>query len=97
MRKSLLFLIRFYQLAISPHLGRWCRFHPSCSEYTRQAVMLHGLRRGLLLAGRRLARCHPFCEGGFDPVPASTMRAAPQTPHRMPSPTVLDCASEPPG
>ncbi len=62
-------IIRGYQLAISPLLGPRCRFYPSCSEYARQAVLEHGLLRGGSLAVRRLARCHPWHEGGVDPVP----------------------------
>jgi putative membrane protein insertion efficiency factor len=68
-RKPLILLIRLYQAAVSPHLGRWCRFEPSCSEYARQALERHGAARGAWLAARRLARCHPFCAGGHDPVP----------------------------
>ncbi|MDR0539697.1 MAG: membrane protein insertion efficiency factor YidD [Spirochaetaceae bacterium] len=64
-----LMMIRFYQLAISPHLRPSCRFYPSCSSYAYQAVSVHGFLRGVYLAFRRLLRCHPFCAGGFDPVP----------------------------
>ena len=70
-RKPLLLLLRFYQVAVSPHLGRWCRFEPSCSEYARQAIEAHGAARGSWLAACRLARCHPFCKGGHDPVPSA--------------------------
>jgi len=62
-------LIRGYQLLISPVLPPSCRFHPSCSEYARQAVEKHGAARGAWLATRRLLRCHPFHPGGYDPVP----------------------------
>jgi uncharacterized protein len=68
-------LIRLYQLLVSPllHLmagpGAGCRFTPSCSEYARLAVREHGLWRGTWLAARRLLRCHPWQEGGHDPVP----------------------------
>jgi putative membrane protein insertion efficiency factor len=61
-------IIRGYQLAISPLLGPRCRFYPSCSEYARQAVLEHGLLRGGCLSIRRLSRCHPWHEGGVDPV-----------------------------
>lgn len=72
--RLLILLIRFYQTALSPHLGRWCRFEPSCSEYARQALAAHGVLRGVGLALGRLARCHPFCRGGHDPVPPPPLR-----------------------
>jgi uncharacterized protein len=62
-------MIRFYQAALSPYLGRRCRFLPSCSEYAWQAIDRYGLTRGGLLAIRRIFRCHPFSPGGYDPVP----------------------------
>ena len=62
-------LIRIYRYAISPLLGRSCRFHPSCSEYAIEALQRHGLLNGSWLALRRVARCHPWHPGGFDPVP----------------------------
>ena len=62
-------LIRAYQLTLSPFLGPACRFYPSCSEYAYQAVMRHGPLKGLLLAVKRILRCHPFHPGGVDPVP----------------------------
>ena len=61
--------IRLYQWTISPMLPRACRFTPSCSEYAAEAVLEHGLLRGLALAARRLSRCHPWGGHGFDPVP----------------------------
>ena len=64
-----LLLIRAYQLAISPMLGSRCRFYPSCSEYSMDALRRHGLVRGLWLAVRRIGRCHPWHPGGYDPVP----------------------------
>jgi putative membrane protein insertion efficiency factor len=69
MQRLVLGLIRGYQLVISPFLPPACRFYPSCSRYAQQAIERHGLRRGLALAMRRLARCHPFHPGGVDPVP----------------------------
>jgi uncharacterized protein len=65
----LLLFLRFYITFLSPFFGGACKFHPSCSNYAREAVALHGARRGLALACRRLLRCRPFTKGGFDPVP----------------------------
>jgi putative membrane protein insertion efficiency factor len=67
---ALLWLVRVYRYAISPFLGQHCRFHPSCSEYLQQAIVQHGLGRGLLMGVRRLSCCHPWHPGGFDPVPS---------------------------
>ena len=68
-QRCLAALIRGYQAAISPLLPPSCRFHPSCSQYALEAVTRHGALRGGWLAARRLARCHPFHPGGYDPVP----------------------------
>lgn len=62
-------LIRLYQKTLSPLLGTHCRFYPSCSEYTRQAIGRWGALRGSYLGTRRILRCHPFNPGGLDPVP----------------------------
>ena len=62
-------LIRAYQRFVSPALPPSCRFHPSCSQYALEAVTRYGALKGSWLAARRLARCHPFHPGGFDPVP----------------------------
>jgi hypothetical protein len=69
MQKLMLALLRAYRYLVSPLLGNHCRFHPSCSEYAQDAVREHGAGRGAWLALRRVARCHPFNAGGFDPVP----------------------------
>ncbi|MDR0233510.1 MAG: membrane protein insertion efficiency factor YidD [Zoogloeaceae bacterium] len=67
-RRILLGLLDAYRVAVSPLLGRNCRFHPSCSEYAREAVQKYGACQGALLALRRLGRCHPWNRGGYDPV-----------------------------
>ena len=64
-----LVLVRAYQLLLSPFAGGACRFEPSCSAYAMTAIEEHGLFAGLLLALKRVARCHPFARPGFDPVP----------------------------
>jgi putative membrane protein insertion efficiency factor len=69
MRTVLLALIRAYQYLFRPLLGSNCRFYPSCSDYAREAVEKHGALRGAWLAVRRIARCHPYHPGGYDPVP----------------------------
>ncbi|MCI0451290.1 MAG: membrane protein insertion efficiency factor YidD [Candidatus Latescibacteria bacterium] len=69
LRASLVFLIAGYRRLISPFLPPACRFYPSCSEYAAEAIARHGVVRGGTLAVGRLARCHPWCEGGADPVP----------------------------
>jgi putative membrane protein insertion efficiency factor len=62
-------LIRGYQRVLSPALPPSCRFYPSCSQYALDAITRYGALKGSWLAARRLARCHPFHPGGFDPVP----------------------------
>lgn len=80
-RLSLLF-IRLYQLTLSPLLGRSCRFEPSCSRYTARCIELHGVMRGSWLGLCRIARCHPFHPGGYDPPPAAAARAVAETPSK---------------
>jgi len=67
--RALLGLIRFYRFFLSPIVGRHCRFHPTCSLYGYDALLEHGALRGTGLTIWRLARCHPWAEGGYDPVP----------------------------
>ena len=69
MKLLLLALISFYRYAISPMLGRRCRFFPSCSEYAVEAIQKYGALKGIRLVLSRLSRCHPWNPGGFDPVP----------------------------
>jgi putative membrane protein insertion efficiency factor len=67
--RVLLAMIRAYGRFVSPLLGRNCRYLPTCSAYAHEAIEVHGGLRGTWLALRRLGRCHPFHDGGFDPVP----------------------------
>lgn len=67
--RVLIALVTAYRYALSPLLGRHCRFHPSCSVYAAEALERHGAWRGVWLALRRVARCHPWHPGGYDPVP----------------------------
>ncbi len=76
MRALILLLLRAYQLLVSPLLGQRCRFYPSCSQYALEAVTRYGSLRGSVLALRRLARCHPFNAGGYDPVRAPSAPTA---------------------
>jgi putative membrane protein insertion efficiency factor len=69
MKYLLIALVRFYQYAISPLLGRRCRYFPSCSEYAVEAVQKYGALRGGWLGAKRICRCHPWHPGGYDPVP----------------------------
>ena len=67
-------LLRGYKVLVSPMFSGSCRFLPSCADYAREAVEVHGVVRGGWLAARRLARCHPLCDGGHDPVPGRVKR-----------------------
>ncbi len=69
MKRVILWLIRFYRRNISPHKRACCRFFPSCSQYALTAVERYGAFKGSCLAAKRILRCHPFCRGGYDPVP----------------------------
>jgi len=69
MRSLLMACLKAYRLFISPVLGAHCRYHPSCSAYALEAIERHGVWRGTWLSACRVARCHPFHAGGYDPVP----------------------------
>ncbi|MEO1939239.1 membrane protein insertion efficiency factor YidD [Candidatus Thioglobus sp.] len=69
MRYLLLIPIKLYQLLISPVLGPNCRFDPTCSQYSYEAIKEHGAFKGLGLSIKRIGKCHPWHDGGFDPVP----------------------------
>ena len=70
MQKLLILLIGVYRYGLSPFLGNNCRFYPTCSCYAQEAIATHGSLRGIWLTMRRLSRCHPWHEGGLDPVPS---------------------------
>ncbi|HEY7376571.1 MAG TPA: membrane protein insertion efficiency factor YidD [Polyangia bacterium] len=84
MRWLLLRLVSLYRVLLSPvhHalFGPCCRFEPTCSAYAEEAVRVHGAGRGVWLAARRLARCHPFAQAGFDPVPPRAAAPLPAAP-----------------
>jgi putative membrane protein insertion efficiency factor len=69
LKKLSLALIKGYKKIISPWLPQTCRYYPTCSEYTTQAIEKHGVAKGLCLGAKRIFRCHPFNQGGYDPVP----------------------------
>jgi putative membrane protein insertion efficiency factor len=69
MKNIVLFLIRCYQVLLSPLLGGHCRFYPTCSSYAYEAIKKHGLFKGIFLGGKRLLKCHPFHPGGVDLIP----------------------------
>lgn len=69
-QQLLIGLVRAYRLLLSPWLGSSCRFEPTCSVYSLEALQRHGAAAGSYLTAARVLRCHPWCHGGFDPVPA---------------------------
>lgn len=69
MRYLLIGCIRFYQLVISPWMPNSCRYHPTCSAYGIEAMRKHGAVKGLWLTAKRISRCHPWGDDGYDPVP----------------------------
>ncbi len=69
MRKILIAFVRFYQVTLSPLMGGQCRFRPSCSNYSIEALRIHGAFKGTVLTVWRILRCNPFGGSGFDPVP----------------------------
>lgn len=75
MTRLSLVAVRAYQVCVSPWLAPSCRFHPTCSEYAAQAIVSFGWWRGMRLAIGRIARCHPWHPGGYDPIPECTGEA----------------------
>ena len=73
-QRGLIVVVKGYRLLLSPWLGSNCRFEPSCSAYSLQALQQHGAARGAFLTLKRIARCQPWCDGGHDPVPAACTR-----------------------
>ena len=76
MTSLLSWLLRAYQVTLSPLMGPRCRFYPSCSNYAIEALRVHGAGRGSWLAARRICRCHPWHPGGVDPVPPQSSTTA---------------------
>ncbi|MCW5635546.1 MAG: membrane protein insertion efficiency factor YidD [Rubrivivax sp.] len=77
-RAALVAAVRAYRFALKPWLGSACRFEPTCSAYALEALERHGALRGSVLTGWRLLRCHPWCDGGLDPVPTRWRSAQPR-------------------
>jgi len=71
MRTLFIKLIHFYQMAIRPLLPHCCRFYPSCSEYSKESIFVHGVVKGIVLSVMRILKCHPFHKGGYDFVPVA--------------------------
>ena len=67
-KKILIFFIEIYQKRISPILGRRCKYYPTCSEYSRQAIIKYGAVKGVFLSLKRILKCNPFSKGGYDPL-----------------------------
>jgi putative membrane protein insertion efficiency factor len=78
-QRSALALLALYKILLSPLFTGSCRFLPSCSDYAREAVSVHGAVKGVWLAARRLSRCHPLGSSGLDPVPRRSGRASTRT------------------
>lgn len=93
--RPLLLLVRGYRRFLSPLLGQQCRFQPTCSAYSLEALETHGALRGTWLTARRIGRCHPFHRGGYDPVPPRPVR--PEIAGREPSGPPLGEPKELPG
>ncbi len=69
MARILVWIVKAYQMVLSPFFGQQCRFYPTCSQYAVEAIQKHGALLGSYYTVRRLLRCHPWCDGGHDPIP----------------------------
>jgi putative membrane protein insertion efficiency factor len=69
MARILVWIVKAYQMILSPFFGQQCRFYPTCSQYAVEAIQKHGALLGSYYTVRRLLRCHPWCDGGHDPIP----------------------------
>ena len=85
-QRLLVAIVKGYRLLLSPWIGSQCRFEPTCSAYALEALNRHGAAAGSYLAARRILRCHPWCAGGYDPVPGTT-EISPPPPSSSPSST----------
>ncbi len=74
MKKILILMIKFYQNFISPMFPPSCRYRPTCSQYMIEAISIHGPIKGIYLGIKRILRCHPWCKGGYDPVPPKVIK-----------------------
>jgi uncharacterized protein len=83
-RRLLMSFVRGYQLLLRPWLGNQCRFEPRCSDYALQALQAHGAAYGSYLSTKRVLRCHPWCAGGYDPVPGTQAPVAPKQSDALP-------------
>ena len=80
MRYVLIAAVKVYQMLLSPLLGANCRFHPTCSAYSVEALQVHGAWRGLVLSIKRISKCHPWGASGYDPVPPQNPPSKPTHP-----------------
>ncbi len=90
LQRALILLVRGYRLLFKPWLGNACRFEPTCSAYALEALQRHGAIAGASLSAGRLLRCHPWCAGGCDPVPAQPPRLFTRFGLHRADPTVED-------
>lgn len=75
MKYILIYTIKIYQIAISPLFPASCRFHPTCSNYSIEAISIHGILKGIYLIVLRIFKCHPLHKGGYDPVPEKNLKS----------------------